>query len=76
MVAASKGYQCIITMPESMSMERKLMLRALGARLVLTPAEKGVKGSIDKARDIVNNLNGRGIMFQQFNNPDNIKVHR
>lgn len=76
MVAAAKGYQCVLTMPESMSLERRIMLKALGARLVLTPADKGMRGSIVKAQEIVNSLNGKGIMFQQFDNPDNTLVHR
>ena len=76
MVCAAKGYQCILVMPSSMSLERRVMLKALGARLVLTPGEKGMKGAIAKADEIVAGLNGKGYIPQQFNNPDNPKVHR
>lgn len=76
MVAASKGYDLILTMPESMSMERRVLLKAFGAKLVLTPAAKGMGGAIAKAEDIVNTLDGRGFLLQQFNNPDNPKIHR
>ena len=59
-----------------MSLERRVMLKALGAKVVLTPAEKGMKGAIAKANEIVAGLNGKGVVLQQFNNPDNPKVHR
>jgi len=75
-VAAAKGYECVLVMPASMSLERRVMLKALGARLVLTPAEKGMKGAIAKANAIVAELDGKGIVLQQFNNPDNPKIHR
>eukprot|EP00283_Hemiselmis_rufescens_P002080 CAMPEP_0173469470 /NCGR_PEP_ID=MMETSP1357-20121228/77377_1 /TAXON_ID=77926 /ORGANISM="Hemiselmis rufescens, Strain PCC563" /LENGTH=406 /DNA_ID=CAMNT_0014437715 /DNA_START=66 /DNA_END=1286 /DNA_ORIENTATION=- len=74
MVAAAKGYDLVLTMPESMSLERRVMLKALGAKLVLTPAAMGMKGAIKKAEDLVGELGlGKGYMLQQFNNPDNIK---
>merc|ERR1719271_1558750 len=76
MVAASKGYDLILTMPESMSMERRVMLKALGAKLVLTPAPKGMGGAVKKAEMIVAELGEKGKMLQQFNNPDNPKIHR
>jgi len=76
MVAAAKGYEIILVMPNTMSLERRVMLKALGAKLVLTPGEKGIKGTIRKAEEIVAGLGSRGFMLQQFNNTDNPKVHR
>merc|ERR1719197_557687 len=76
MVAAAKGYDLILTMPESMSMERRVMLKALGATLVLTPAPKGMGGAVKKAEMIVAELGEKGKMLQQFDNSDNPKIHR
>mmetsp|Transcript_19278 Transcript_19278/g.53475 ORF Transcript_19278/g.53475 Transcript_19278/m.53475 type:complete len:377 (-) Transcript_19278:161-1291(-) len=75
MVAAAKGYDLVLTMPDSMSLERRVLLKALGSKLVLTPAALGMKGAIKKAEDLVSSLGKAGYMLQQFNNPDNIKVH-
>jgi cysteine synthase len=74
MVAATKGYPLTIVMPSTMSLERRVMLRALGADLVLTPGDKGIKGALAVATRIVEETNG--YMFNQFSNPDNPKIHR
>jgi len=74
-VARAKGYRCILTMPESMSMERRKLLKLLGAELVLTPAEKGMKGAIARAAEIVSEIDG-AFMPQQFENPANPAIHR
>jgi cysteine synthase A len=74
MVAAVKGYELILVMPESMSVERRKVMEAYGAKFVLTPKEKGMSGSIVKAQEIVE-ANINAWMPQQFENPANIKVH-
>jgi len=74
-VARAKGYKCILTMPESMSVERRKLLKLLGAELVLTPASLGMKGAIAKAAELVATIDG-GFMPQQFDNPANPEVHR
>ena len=74
-VAASKGYRLILTMPESMSMERRKLLLLLGAELELTPAPKGMKGAIARAEEMVAE-NPDAVMLQQFSNPANPAIHR
>jgi cysteine synthase A len=74
-VCAAKGYKCILTMPETMSVERRTLLAMLGAKLVLTPGAEGMKGAIAKAHEIVENTPD-AFMPQQFNNPANPAIHR
>lgn len=76
MVAAARGYELIVVMPSTLSLERRVMLKALGAKLVLTPGEKGMSCAIKKAQEILDKLDGKGFMLQQFNNADNPKTHR
>jgi cysteine synthase A len=74
-VAAARGYRLILTMPESMSVERRKMLKLLGAELELTPADKGMKGSIARAEEIIAALPD-AVMPAQFENPANPEIHR
>ena len=75
-IARERGYRCILTMPETMSIERRMMLLALGCEVVLTPKETAVPGALAKAHEIVESLGGDGYMLQQFENPANAKIHR
>lgn len=74
-ISAALGLKLTLTMPESMSMERRNLLKALGADLVLTPAAAGMKGAIDKAEELKESLDD-AIVLQQFNNPANPEIHR
>jgi cysteine synthase A len=74
-VAASLGFRCIFVMPETMTVERRNMLRALGARVVLTEGPKGMKGAIARAEEIAGKLGGRAWMPRQFDNPANPAIH-
>lgn len=75
-VCASKGYRCLLTMPETMSMERRVLLRLLGAEIDLTPGAEGMGGAIKRANDLVADYGDGSFMPNQFENPANPEIHR
>jgi cysteine synthase A len=76
MVAAAKGYKCVLYMPETMSKERRMLLRAYGAELVLTPGPEGMGGAIKRAEELAASDPDKHFMPQQFKNPANPEIHR
>jgi cysteine synthase len=74
-VAAARGYRCVFTMPDTMTIERRHLLRALGAKVVLTEGAKGMKGAIARAEEILTRLGDRAWMPRQFDNPANPAIH-
>jgi len=75
-VCAQRGYKLMLTMPETFSIERRVLLRMLGAEIVLTPGSEGMPGAIRRANELLEQQGGRGFMPQQFENPANPEIHR
>ncbi len=75
-VCASKGYRLVLVMPDTMSMERRILFRMLGAEVILTPGARGMGGAIGKASQLVDEYGDRAFMPQQFENPANPEIHR
>lgn len=75
MIGAARGYNVILTMPETMSTERKMLLKAYGAELILTPGSEGMKGAVSKAQEVVENTPG-AVLARQFENEANADIHR
>jgi cysteine synthase A len=75
-VAAARGYRIVLTMPETMSLERRVLLRQLGAEIVLTPGTKGMPGAIARAEELAKELGENAFIPQQFENPANPEIHR
>src|SRR5580692_5212302 len=73
--AAARGYECVLTMPDTMTIERRKVLIALGAKLVLTPGAKGMKGAIAKAEELAATAPQKYLLMQQFENPANPAIH-
>ncbi len=73
-VGLTRGYRVVVTMPESASHERRMMMRGYGAKIVLTPAAQGMKGAVERARELVEEIKG-AIILQQFSNPANVQIH-
>lgn len=73
---ASRGIECVLTMPETMSMERRKVLIALGARLILTPGSQGMKGAIQRSLDMAASEPDKYVLVKQFENPANPKIHQ
>src|SRR5699024_5657683 len=74
-VGAARGYQVVLVMPETMSTERKMLLRAFGAELILTPGGGGMQGAVDKAEEVAGERPG-SVLARQFENEANVRIHR